>query len=506
MLNKFREFFLLEIVVFTSGALVMIYEVTGSRLVAPYIGTSTYIWTSLIGVILGSLSLGYWIGGRWADRQPDIRVLAAVMFFGGAILSATILIQNFVLSMIAMAPLRIELKSIIAALLLFAPASVLFGFVTPYAVRLKMQTVENAGKTVGRLYALSTVGSIFGTFLAGFFLLPFVGSIRTMYILAGILFALSLLLAPFKQVVNNIFLLLLLPTAIIFNEIYTYSMFLSYEMRDFDTQYNRLRVFRTKDKETEAPLRVLLSDPDSTQSAMYLESDELALNYTRYYHLLRHFKPDFQNTLMIGGAAYSFPKDYLRLYPGKQIDVVEIDPQMTETARRYFKLEDNPNLQIFHEDGRIFLNRNTKKYDAVLIDAFSSAYSVPFQLTTIEAVRQMEKSLNDDGVVIVNLISAFEGEGAKFLQAELRTYREVFPQVYVFKARQDKPLHLAQNAILVAAKADRIGFNSNDETIAGLLKNHYEQPFDLSLPVLTDDLAPVEYYYSLVQKWTEKTK
>ncbi|MBX7173576.1 MAG: fused MFS/spermidine synthase [Pyrinomonadaceae bacterium] len=504
MLNKFRENFLLELVVFVSGALVMIYEIIGSRILAPYIGTSTYIWTSLIGVILGSLSLGYWFGGRMADRQPNLRILATVLFFAGAMISATILAQDFILSMIGVTAIRIEFKSVIAALILFAPASTLFGFVTPYAVRLKMQTVENAGKTVGRLYALSTVGSIFGTFLAGFFLLPFVGSVRTMYLIAGLLFALSLLLAPFKMAVNNIFLLLLFPVAILFNEVYAYTLFASYGMHDFDTQYNRLRVFQTTEKDTGKPVRVLLTDPDSTQAAMYLDSDELALNNTKYYHLLRHFKPDFETTLVVGGAAYSFPKDYLRLYPNKKIDVVEIDPQMTEMARKYFKLQDNPNLQIFHADGRVFLNQNEKKYDAILIDAFTSVYSVPFQLTTVEAVRQMEKGLNNDGIVLVNLISSYTGEGAKFLQAEVRTYQEVFPHVYVFKPRFEKDENLAQNALLVATKSNKIGFDSTDENISALLKNRYEKPLDLSVPVLTDELAPVEYYNSLAQKWTEK--
>lgn len=504
MLNQFREKFLLEIAVFVSGALVMTYEIVGSRILAPYIGTSTYIWTSLIGVILGSLSFGYWLGGRMADKNPNVRILATVLFFAGAIISAMLLVQNFVLAIISAVPIRVEFKSILAALILFAPASVLLGFVTPYAVRLKMQSVENAGKTVGRLYALSTVGSIFGTFMAGFVLLPFVGSLRTMYLIAGLLFALSLMLAPFKQVVNNIFLLLMFPMAIFFNEIYAYSLYASHEMRDFDTQYNRLRVFKTTEKDTEKPMRVLLSDPESTQSAMYLESDELALNYTKYYHLLRHFKPDFQTTLMIGGAAYSFPKDYLRQYPDKKIDVVEIDPQMTETARKYFKLQDHPNLQIFHADGRVFLNQSQQKYDSILIDAFTSVYSVPFQLTTIEAVRLVESNLTDDGVVIVNLISAFEGEGAKFLQAELRTYKEVFSNVYVFKAKSEKADNLAQNAIIVASKSSKVNLNSTDETIANLLKNRYEKPVNLDIPILTDDLAPVEYYNSLAQKWTEK--
>lgn len=504
MLNKFRDKFLLEIVVFTSGALVMIFEIVGSRLLAPFIGTSTYIWTSLIGVILGSLSLGYWLGGKMADEKPNLQFLAGILFLGGAFLSLTILLQNFVLSIISLSTLRLELKSILAALILFAPASVLFGFVTPYAIRLKMQTVENAGKTVGRLYALSTIGSIFGTFLAGFYLLPFIGSIRTLYLIAGIMFALSLLLAPFKITTINLFAVILFPGSILLQEVYAYAMFSSYEMRDFDTQYNRFQVYRSEEKETNKPMLVLSGDPLSAQSAMYLESDDLALNYSKYYHLLRHFKSDFQKTLIIGGAAYSFPKDYLRVYPNKQIDVIEIDPQMTETARRYFKLEDHPNLRIFHEDGRVFLNQNKEKYDVILVDAFTSLYSVPFQLTTIEAVQQMEKSLTDDGVIILNLISALEGEGAKFLQAEMRTYKEVFPNVYLFKAKADKAENLAQNAIIIAAKSNKITFESNDETISDLLKNRYEKEIDLSLPILTDDLAPVEYYNSLAQKYAEK--
>lgn len=500
----FRDKFLLELVVFTSGALVMIFEIVGSRILAPFIGTSTYIWTSLIGVILGSLSLGYWLGGKLADRQPNLQVLSAVMFLGGAFLSLTILLHNLVLSIISVSSFGLEIKSILAALILFAPASVLFGFVTPYAVRLKMQTVENAGKTVGRLYALSTVGSILGTFSAGFFLLPFIGSLRTLYLIAGILFVLSLLLAPFKATTVNLFAVILFPAAILFQEGYSYAMFSSYEMRDFDTQYNRLQIYRSNEKETERPMLILSTDPLSAQSAMYLESEELVLNYAKYYHLLRHFKPDFQSTLIIGGAAYSFPKHYLKEYPNKQIDVVEIDPQMTELARKYFRLQDDPNLQIFHEDGRVFLNQNTKKYDVILVDAFTSIYSVPFQLTTIEAVKQIEKSLTPDGVVIVNLISAFEGEGAKFLQAEMRTYKEVFPNVYTIKARTEKPANLAQNAIIVATKSNNISFESSDETISTLLKNRYEMPIDLSLPILTDDLAPVEYYNSLAQKYAER--
>jgi spermidine synthase len=221
--------------------------------------------------------------------------------------------------------------------------------------------------------------------------------------------------------------------------------------------------------------------------------------------LLRHFKPDFQNTLIIGGAGYSFPKEYLRVYPTKKMDVVEIDSQVTEIARRLFRLPDNPDLQIFHEDGRVFLNKiKAKKYDVILIDAFGSLYSIPFQLTTREAVKQIDKGLANDGVVIMNLISAIEGEGSLFLQAEYKTYAEIFPHVLVFKVNAEKADNVSQNLILLASKSAKISFETSDAEISALFKNLYDRPVNASVPALTDDLAPVEYYNSRALKTTEK--
>lgn len=500
MLKKF----LLETVVFISGALVMIYEIVGSRILAPHIGTSTYIWTSLIGVILASLSLGYWFGGRVADRKPELKILSAVLFFAGLLTCLTLLLHEIFLSLLAASSMRLELKAVIAALVLFAPASVLFGFVTPYAVRLKMVNLADAGKTVGRLYALSTVGSISGTFAAGFFLLPFVGSVRTLYLIIGALFLLAILLVPFKLTSTNLFAFLLFPAAILLNEIYAYSLYKTYDLYDFDTEYNRLRVFKTNDRQSGRPIIALATDPLSTQSAIFADGDGLVLNYPKFYHLLRHFKPDFQKTLIIGGAGYNFPNDYLQKYPGKKIDVVEIDPQMTEIARRFFRLQENPNLRIFHADGRVFLNQTQEKYDAILVDAFSSAYSVPFQLTTREAIGKMRDAMTDDGVLIMNLISSLEGEGSLFLQAEFATLKEIFSQVFVFKVRGERPDSEAQNVVLVASKADKITFETSDEEIAKMLENRRENPSNLTVPVLTDDLAPVEYYNSLALKHAEK--
>ncbi len=504
---SFMKKYLLEIVVFVSGALVMIYEIIGSRILAPYIGTSTYVWTSLIGVILASLSLGYWLGGKMADEKPRLSFLAGIFFLASALLSLTILLHSFVLTFISTSSLNLELKSIFSALILFAPASVLFGFVTPYAVKLKILSLESAGKTVGRLYALSTVGSILGTFSAGFFLLPFVGSIRTLYLLAGLSLLLSLLIAPFKINTNNLFVVLLFPLTLVFNEVSAFNQFKSIELKEFDTEYNHLRVFRGVDKRTNQPIRVLTTDPISAQSAMFLDSDELVFDYAKYYHLHRFFKPDFSHSLIIGGAGYSFPKSYLRSYPNAKIDVVEIDSQMTQIARDYFRLQDNPNLRIFHQDGRIFLNQiEEKKYDVIFIDAFNSLYSIPFHLTTIESVTQMSKGLSDDGCVVINLVSAFEGKGSLFLQAEYETLRQVFPKVYIFKINQAKDEKFTQNIVLIACKSEKITPQtpSQDAEISALLQNIYTKPLNVSVPILTDDFAPVEYYNSFAEKTVER--
>jgi spermidine synthase len=235
---------------------------------------------------------------------------------------------------------------------------------------------------------------------------------------------------------------------------------------------------------------------------MFVDGDELVFDYARYYHLIRHFKSDFQNTLLIGGAGYSFPKEYLRRYENAKIDVVEIDPQMTEIAREFFRLEDNPRLNIVHQDGRIFLNQaESGKYDAVLMDAFGSLLSIPFQLTTLEAVRQINRALKDDGIVIFNLGGAIKGDASRFLQAEFKTYAQVFPRVYLFKVNADYDDEQLQNLIIVALKEKNAApLKSDDTQTAELLAHFYKNELILKENVLTDDLAPVEYYNSFAQR------
>ncbi|MBK8811010.1 MAG: fused MFS/spermidine synthase [Acidobacteria bacterium] len=489
--------FVLELTVFVCGALVMIYEINGSRILAPHIGTSTYVWTSLIGVILGALSLGYWYGGKLADRRPELRILASVLFLAAGLVSLTILVKDLALAFIVKAPLILEIKSLLAALFLFAPASVLLGFVTPFAVKLRTLSLDETGSTVGRLYALSTVGSIFGTFAAGFVLIPFVGSTRTLYLIAASLFGVALMLSPFAVSKLKVISLTVFLCGILTGEAFSLYLFSKYELVDADTQYNRVQIFRATDEATGRQIRAMAIDPATLQSKMFLDGDELATEYLKYYHLVRHFKPDFEEVLMIGGAGYSYPKDFLRIYPGKRIDTVEIDPKMTALARKHFNLRDDPRLKIIHEDGRMFLNRAPDgAYDAVFLDAFSALFSIPFHLTTREAAVEVRRVLKPDGVVIFNIGGALTGDGSRFFRAELATYREVFPDVEVFKVRPERGDGTVQNLIIVARASTGPLNESADPEIARLMANRRTVDVEPGTPILTDDLAPVEYYNS----------
>lgn len=165
--------YILEVVVFLCGMIVLIFEIVGSRVLAPYFGTSTFVWTSLIGVILTSLSFGYSIGGRLADKKPDIHLLSKIVLFSSFAIIAMILMRDPLLTYIFHSIESIKIGSILAAVMLFFPASVLMGMVSPYALKLKIKNLSTTGATAGNMSALSTAGSISGTFLAGFYLIPF---------------------------------------------------------------------------------------------------------------------------------------------------------------------------------------------------------------------------------------------------------------------------------------------------------------------------------------------
>lgn len=490
---------MLEVIVFICGAVVMILEMVGSRILAPYLGTSIVVWTSLIGIILGCLSLGYWWGGKIADVKPSYRALSLIIFLSGIFIALIALTKSFILSFLQQSMSNVHMGSTFATLLLFAPPSTLLGMVSPYAVRLKVKDLKTSGSTVGRLYAISTVGSIFGTFLAGFFLIAFFGSTNILIILAIVLTAASLAAAlqdvRAKAAGLAVFVLLLLASN-------AYDAYLADNgFHDVDTHYSRILVYRADDQKTGRTMRVMVTDPRGKQSAMYEDDPlELVLNYTRYYKLATHFKPDMKRALMLGGGGYSFPKYAMTHYPGVEMDVVEIDPEVTALARRFFSLGQYSRLKVYHEDARTFLNRARGKYDVIFGDTFNSYYSIPFHLSTIETVRMLYDSLVDTGVVIANVLSAIEGDGGRFLRAEYATFKAVFPQVYLFPVSYPNDGGKWQNVMFVALKSDiRPSFSSRDQELQNYLSHLWTKEVPDDLPPLTDDFAPVDHYITVLQ-------
>ncbi|MDX9970748.1 MAG: fused MFS/spermidine synthase [Candidatus Gracilibacteria bacterium] len=479
---------LLSFSVFFCGAIVMIFELAGSRVLGPYFGTSIFVWTSIIGIILGSMSFGYFFGGKLADKKPSFSYLALVVFLSGVAISLSYFIKEPFLVFMSSTISDTRLSSILAAVVLFTPASLLLGMVSPYAVKLSMSSLKTSGRVVGRLYSLSTAGSIFGTFLAGFYLIPTFGTNMILILISVFLFFISFALSSPKIPVFKILVFCFMAGAF-----FSIDTSLADKI-DVDTPYNRVWIYDYEYGNT-GRLVKKMGINNENHSSMFLDSDELVNEYTKYYHLVRFFNPDFKKTMMMGGAAYSYPKDFLRKYSDATIDVVEIDPKMTQLAKKYFRLQDDDRLRIFHEDGRVFLNRNTEKYDAIFGDAFTSKYSVPYQLSTVEAVQKQYDSLNENGVVILNLISAFEGEKSLFLQAEYKTFKEVFPQVFIFKVRSGTKLDNLQNIILVALKSENVpDFSLMDDELASFLTNLFTKKIPMDMPVLTDDFAPVDYY------------
>jgi spermidine synthase len=484
----------LEIVVFISGAMVMILELVGSRVVAPYVGSSTFVWTSLIGVILASLSLGYYLGGKVADRNPKAEKLAWIIFIASALIVLTWMIKDQVMIMSDFI-IDNRFRALFSATILFVPASLFLGMVSPYAFKLKLSSLDTSGETAGTLYALSTLGSIIGTFLAGFYLIPSLGTQKLLILIALILAINTLLIKEGKSWYLRAVFAIILAILLFFN-LNTVDV-QAKNFVDLDTKYSRVWIYDTEIKGREG--RVLLRD-DKLHSAKYLNSDELVFDYTKHYNLALELLPNSQETLMIGGAAYSYPQYLLKNFPSLGVDVVEIDPQLTKLAKKYFGLENNNNLNIYHNDARIYINNNEKEYDIIYGDAFSSHYSVPHHLTTLEFNNKVYSSLKDEGVYIMNIISSIDGPKSDYFKAQYNTTASVFNELLVFPVLDKNDEDLVQNIILLAYKGDKDKNNLIDDlkNIKYIDNLYLENDFDFDM-ILTDDFAPVEYYVNKIK-------
>jgi len=476
----------LSLVVFLCGAVVMMFELLGTRVLAPYSGTSLYVWTNIIGVILGSLSLGYWLGGRLADRYPRPRGLFLTILAAAMLVMLVNLLKTPFLAGLQTRVADPRWASLVASLVLFSLPAILLGMVSPYAVRLTLDEPDHAGRTVGTLYALSTAGSIAGTFLAGFVLIPTQGTTRLLTILSLSLVASALLVllrarerktdGRILMAVAGMWLLLL--------------AWVEPDPAVVDSEYNSIRIHDLWDDQTQRTMRVLELN-HYINSGMYLDNGDPAFEYLEFFRLPEHFIPGFKNALLVGAGAYSFPKYFLAHYPQARLDVVEIDPKLTELARLHFQLKDDPRMRIFHEDGRTYINRCREKYEVVYFDVFRSMYSVPDHLTTLECARHVSRCLTDDGVAVYNLLGSIEGPSSRFIQAEYMTLKQVFPHVYVFLVDDGQDRKSTQNIICVASKKSLTSLTDQDAELNRMLNTSLmREDMAFLAPLFTDDFSP----------------
>lgn len=487
---KFLEKIKLELIVFLCGAIVMVLELVGSRVVAPYFGNSLFVWTSLIGVILGSLSIGYYLGGRLSDKRPQFSLLMLIIILSAIFVAGTAFIKEPLLSFFQKYVSDTRFAVLISTIFLFAPASILLGVVSPFAAKLRLLNVNKSGQTIGNLYAISTLGSIVGTFLAGFYLIPAFGNTILLYFLSFTLIIIALF--SNRKTFEFSIIILLFVGVLYFLTVKT-GMFKLKSIADIDSRYSRIIVDNVFDKKGQNELIFLRTDNIGGQSGVYVKSsEELAFTYTKYYRLYKNYNPEAKTALMLGGAGYTYPRDYLRNNPEGKIDVVEIDPEMTKLAKQYFFLKDDPRMNTIHKDARIYVKDNHTKYDLIFVDVFNGI-TPPYYLTTTEFFDNLKTHLNKNGVVMINLLAATDGEKGNFFKSESNTIKSVFPRLDLYyTALEDRDV--AQNLMLVASlnPSKEIIFSEQDKE--NYLTNYSQLRDNFSgFALLTDDHAPVEY-------------
>jgi spermidine synthase len=465
----------LKILTFASGAIVMALEISASRILTPVFGSTIYTWGSLIGIVLSGLSLGYFLGGRTADNHPSFEKICGIVFSVGLfIVGIPFFASSIVDFSLAVLPIS-QYTPLLATFLLLMLPSVLLGFVSPYAIKLGTHTLQKVGNTSGNLYSIATVGSIFGTFVTVFILIPNLTVNQIIFGLGIALIGSSLVgLKTSPQIIAvAIVIILVVPWSSLSTNTISHNGTLIFEK---ETLFSHLDVIEYGDN------RSLYLD-GLRHSSMDLDDPlDLVIDYTEFFHLGMLFNPTAKDILFVGGGGFTGPKNFLQIYPDTKIDVIEIDSDVIDVAKTYFNLESSPRLQIFNDDARKHLSMFDKKYDLVVLDAYATNY-VPYHLMTHEFFQILEKRLEPDGVVVSNLLGSIEGNNSPLVRSVYKTMKETFPVSYVFPTELSPAF--VQNIMTVSSNQP---YEFDRELLLEMAKN---SPTDY----LVDELSKQEHFY-----------
>jgi len=483
----------LTVLAFVTGTVIMSLELVSSRILIPVFGGSIFTWGSLIGVILTGLSIGYFVGGRLADNKPTFRKFCSLIFSAGLYIVFIPFISPSVLEASSLLLYGNQYAPLLASFSLLLVPNILLGAISPYAIKLGTSTLDKIGNVSGNLYFISAIGGILGTFVTTFVLIGQF-EIRQIVFALGIILMISSLLGLTKSpkiATAIVFVLIFFPASTVVVSALAHSGTLLYEK---ETPYSHMDITDS------GKYRSLILD-GMLHSKMYLDNPiDLAIKYTKYFHLGILYNPDSKDVLFVGGGGFSGPKNFLATYNDISVDVVEIDPDVIDAARNYFGVTDDPRLRILNEDARNFLSKSNKKYDIIVLDAYSKDY-VPFHLMTNEYFQLLKDRLKPEGIIIFNMITSIAGDTSDLFRAVYKTMKESYPTIFVFPTNNN-PLAI-RNTIIVAINADLqynkeefieiLATNDKNSLLSGLLME--PKDFEINtddVPFLTDQYSPVE--------------
>jgi predicted membrane-bound spermidine synthase len=493
----------LPFLVFVVGTGSLGAEIAAVRLLAPYFGASTIVWANTIGIVLVALSVGYWLGGRLADRHPNMRALCLVALSAAVLLALVPFVADPLLDVAVDALDEISagafVGSLLAVLVLVAIPVLLLGTVSPWAIRLAVQSVEEAGTVAGRLYALSTAGSLLGTLVSALVLIPLVGTRRTFLIFALAIAIVAVWgLRPVRRwalAPAAIAALIALPVGTLKADTEGGGRVI----HEAETEYQYARVIEYPDRsrtlelnEGQAEHSVCEAECDAGPGGPGDPSSVLTGNVWDGHLVLQFAGRDEapRRVAILGNAAGTTSRAYEEFFPRTRVDGVEIDAELSEIGREYFDMN-NPRLHLYHEDARPFLRRIDARYDVISVDAYRQPY-IPFYLTTVEFFETVRDRLTPGGVLIVNV---GHPEGQDDLEKVLTaTIGEVFPHVMRDPIEDTNTLLVGSEAPLSASRL----LSAVPDLPHALKPTALAATRRLAAPldggtVYTDDKAPVEW-------------
>ena len=409
----------------------MAVEIAASRLLAPYYGSSTVVWANIIGLILASLSFGYWLGGRVADARPRARLLGFLVLAGAALVALVPFVARPFLDLslggIEALSTGTVVGSFFAALALFAPPVALLGMVTPFAIRLSLGAAggtEAAGRAAGRIFALSTAGSLLGAFVPALLTIPLIGTQRTLLGTAALIAVAATFLLGWRWLIVGLTIALALavpPGAVKAQAGVLY---------ETESPYQFIQVVQSG-QGAAATRYLYLNEGFAVHSEWRADSVLTGNEWDMFLVVPPLLGRPTRRVVMLGNAGGTTARAFGVFYPATRYDAVEIDPVVTQVARRYFGLNDNPRVHVYTADARPYLAQTRARYDAIFIDAYRQPY-VPFYLATQEFFRLAKERLAPDGVIALNVSTTPTDRAlANDIAGTLAT---VFPQVIQWPA------------------------------------------------------------------------